>query len=76
MGTKSEWLAHIAEDGRKQTVLEHLDNVAALCAEFASAFGAEEAGRLVGEAHDIGKYSKAFQKRLSGGARVDHATAG
>ena len=76
MGTKSEWLAHIAEDGRKQTVLDHLDNVAALCAEFASAFGAEEAGRLVGEAHDIGKYSKAFQKRLSGGARVDHATAG
>ena len=26
--------------------------------------------------HDIGKYSAAFQKRLQGGAKVDHATAG
>ena len=26
--------------------------------------------------HDLGKYTEAFQKRLAGGSRVDHATAG
>lgn len=68
--------AHIAEDGRKQTVLEHLEGTAELCAGFAAAFGAEEQGRLAGMAHDIGKYSDAFQRRLDGGEPVDHSTAG
>lgn len=68
--------AHIAEDGRKQTVLEHLEGTAELCAGFAAAFGAEEQGRLAGMAHDIGKYSNAFQLRLDGGEPVDHSTAG
>ena len=71
-----EYLAHISEDGHTQTVLEHLENTAELCAGFAKAFGAEEQGRLIGKAHDIGKCSDAFQKRLSGGHIVDHATAG
>ena len=72
----TNYLAHIAEDGRIQTVLEHLSNTAELCARFASAFGAEEQGRLIGLAHDIGKCSTEFQNRLSGGYIVDHATAG
>lgn len=71
-----EYLAHIAEDGRKQTVQAHLEGTAALCEEFASSFGAGEQGRLAGLAHDIGKYSSAFQARLLGGDKVDHATAG
>ncbi len=70
------YFAHIAEDGRKQTVLEHLEGTAELCARFARAFGAEEQGRLVGMAHDLGKTSKEFQARLQGGPIVDHATAG
>lgn len=70
------YLAHIAEDGREQSVLEHLTGTAKLCARFASAFGAEEQGRLAGLAHDIGKYSEAFQRRLHGGPKVDHSTAG
>ncbi len=74
MGTK--WLAHIAEDGREQTVLKHLEGTAKLCGEFASVFDAEEIGYLTGMAHDIGKYSEAFQRRLRGGPKVDHATAG
>ena len=70
------YLAHISQDGRRQTVLEHLDGTAELCAGFAAAFRAEDQGRLTGLAHDLGKYSAAFQRRLNGGAKVDHATAG
>lgn len=70
------YLAHIAPDGRQQTVQEHLEGTAELCARFAAAFGAEEQGRLIGMAHDIGKTSKEFQARLQGGPIVDHTTAG
>ena len=71
------YLAHIAQDGRQQTVSEHLNGTAELCADFAAAFGAEGQGRLAGLAHDLGKYSAAFQRRLGGSTEhVDHATAG
>lgn len=73
---ETTFLAHASEDGRTQTVLEHLEHTAELSARFAGAFGAEAQGRLIGLAHDIGKCSDAFQKRLLGGAVVDHATAG
>ena len=59
-----------------QSVKDHLDGTAALASCFAAAFGAESHGNLAGLAHDIGKYSDGFQKRLQGGPRVDHATAG
>ncbi len=42
----------------------------------AAPFGAEELGRLAGLSHDLGKYSMEFQRRLAGGPKVDHATAG
>lgn len=70
------FLAHRSEDGREQTVEEHLNAVALMSGRFAKAFGAEEQGRLIGKAHDIGKCSAAFQERLQGGRIVDHATAG
>ncbi len=72
------YLAHISEDGlRCQTVAEHLRGTADLCAGFAAAFGAEEQGRLAGLAHDLGKYSDAFQRRIRGSTEhVDHSTAG
>lgn len=71
-----KFLAHKAEDKREQTIQEHLNGTADLCAGFAAAFGAEDQGRLAGLAHDLGKYSAAFQRRLNGGPKVDHATAG
>ena len=52
-------------------------------AEFASAFGGGELGRLLGLWHDAGKYSAAFQERLAAlgdphamevAGRVDHST--
>ena len=72
----SVFLSHISEDGREQTVIDHLNGTARRSAAFASDFGSEDFGRLVGLAHDIGKNSQAFQKRLKGGPKVDHATAG
>lgn len=71
-----QYLAHIAQDGRKQTVGEHLQGTAALAKEFAHPFGGEEQAKLVGLAHDLGKYTAGFQHRLAGGPKVDHATAG
>ena len=70
------YLAHIAPDGREQTVQEHLIGTAKLAEEFGKSFGGEEQARLAGLAHDIGKYSDAFQRRFQDGPRVDHSTAG
>lgn len=66
----------------------HLAEVAHLCGEFSSAFGAADWGVALGGWHDLGKYSVAFQdyltrtcdpdageeKNLRG--RVDHSTFG
>ena len=73
---KDLFYAHISEDGRKQTVLEHLEGTARLASEFAEVFGEAQLGQLVGLAHDIGKYTPGFQKRLNGGPKVDHLSAG
>lgn len=73
----SKALAHISADGlRTQTVADHLRGTAALCRDFADVFGASEYGYAAGLLHDIGKYSTAFQRRLQGGEKVDHSTAG
>lgn len=71
-----EYLAHLTVDGRKQQVLDHLVGTASLCSSFAAAFDAAEQGQLAGIAHDIGKFSDAFQRRLHGAPKGDHATAG
>lgn len=76
MTDQHPYLAHLSDDGRKQTVLDHLKGTADRCAAFAAAFGAEAQGGLAGLAHDLGKYSDAFQRRLTGGEPVDHSTAG
>lgn len=68
--------AHIREDGKTQTVEAHLEGTAQRCAQFADSFAEAQRGYLLGYAHDIGKYSEEFQRRLLGGPRVDHATAG
>ena len=68
--------AHKTSDGRVQTVEEHLSGTASLAAEFGESFGAGEYGFLAGMAHDIGKYSEEFQRRLDGGPKVDHSSAG
>lgn len=60
-----------------QTVKEHCENVSEIARRFAETFGAGDTAALCGLAHDIGKYSKAFQKRIwEDGPKVDHSTAG
>jgi len=70
-----------------QPLENHLDGVSTLAAHFASAFAAEQWGRLAGLWHDIGKYSDDFQNYLRAAssldvhnadsvARTDHSTAG
>ncbi len=73
-----DFLAHISEDGlRNQTVTEHLRGTAMLAAGFGSAFGAEKQAEFAALFHDIGKFSREFQRRIRGnGGRVDHSTAG
>jgi CRISPR-associated endonuclease/helicase Cas3 len=62
---------------RWQGLREHLLCVADTAECFAAKFGAGELGRLAGLLHDVGKYSKPFQRKLMGEAlRVDHSTAG
>lgn len=74
------YLAHQSEDGRSQTLREHLSGTAVRAASCAASFHEVEMGRFLGQFHDIGKYSKEFQSYLRGeGGRkgsVDHATFG
>lgn len=71
------WLAHKAEDGRQQLLREHLENTARLAGRFAAPFGGEAQAELAGLGHDLGKYSREFQRRLEGSPeKPDHSTAG
>jgi len=59
-----------------QTIIEHATNVANLAKTNGHTWGGDFA-YACGLAHDIGKYSEEFQKRIGGGSlKVDHATAG
>ena len=72
-----KYIAHKREDGEEQTIIEHLNNTAEMCSEFAKCIDLPEYGALVGKLHDIGKYSNEFQKRINGATiAVDHSTAG
>lgn len=74
---QSPYLAHTSSSGEAQLLRDHLSHTSQLCAKFSAAFDAQEQGTLAGMAHDIGKYSDAFQRRLAGSSqRVDHSTAG
>lgn len=67
-----------------EPLVDHLTAVAERCRAFASSFGAEELGSLVGALHDVGKSSIPAQNRLLvlGGAKagiahsVNHSGAG
>lgn len=62
---------------KAQSIKDHCEQVAELARSFAECFGAGDAAALCGLAHDIGKYSKEFQRRIwEDGPKVDHSTAG
>lgn len=74
-----EYYAH-ARDGEDkskwQRLIDHLKNTADLAEVFGRDAGVESLARIAGLLHDLGKFSTEFQKRLEGGPRVDHSTAG
>lgn len=74
------FFAHSSDNNdhsRWQLLAQHLHNVGKLASLRATAFGGEAPARLQGELHDLGKYTAAFQRRLTGDPRsVDHSTWG
>lgn len=73
-----DYVAHVSEDGnRAESVITHLQEVAEMASGFADVFSKGEWGYAAGILHDIGKYSREFQRRiLQNGPKVDHSTAG
>lgn len=70
-------IAHKTEDGREQTVLEHLQGTASRCAGFADGLPWQSMAREIALWHDVGKYSAAFQRRIRGeNIRAEHSLAG
>lgn len=75
-----DYYAHSGRDPGKsdwQLLKEHLFAVARLAGERADLFGLERAAFVAGFFHDLGKYTRAFQRRLDEAKEaVDHSTAG
>jgi len=76
-------MRYYAHSGRKddksdwQILKDHLTSVAGFAGDMAAPLGLGPAARAAGLFHDLGKYTVAFQERLSGrDVRVDHSTAG
>ena len=63
---EEEYLAHIAEDGRKQTVEEHCRNTAEYASNCCKSIGLGNAAYLAGLVHDLGKETMAFQEYIKG----------
>lgn len=61
---------------RWQPLRTHLTSVAEQARNFARPFKAGDWAYLAGLWHDLGKFTHAFQRRLDGGPRVDHSSAG
>jgi CRISPR-associated endonuclease Cas3-HD len=71
------YIAHKREDGKEQSLLEHLNNTAQRAAYYASFFCKDKLAYICGLLHDIGKYSDEFQNRIkNNGELCDHSTAG
>lgn len=72
-----KYIAH-KNEGREQSVQEHLEGTAKLAGTFAEKFDKEEWGYCCGMLHDIGKYSEEFQRKIKEDTaeQVDHSTAG
>lgn len=59
-----EYLAHIADDGREQTVGEHLRSAAEYSSRALAPAGLCEAGYLCALLHDCGKYTELFDRYI------------
>lgn len=70
------YYAHRSDDGRWQTIAEHLEGTAKLAQEYCIDLLKPMAEKIA-KYHDIGKYAKTFQKRLEGASvSFCHAVCG
>ncbi|MCL2035188.1 MAG: CRISPR-associated endonuclease Cas3'' [Oscillospiraceae bacterium] len=78
MKQKEIFIAHSHEDCKEyHSLLNHLHGAAESAGKFAEKFGCGELAKSIALAHDIGKYSIKFQKRIRGvKLTVDHSTPG
>jgi CRISPR-associated endonuclease/helicase Cas3 len=91
MPASSLFFAHLRSSREGQLLKDHLLNVTAITSRLAAKIGMPRVGALIGVAHDLGKYSTAFQDYLhkvvadaamemepdfSLRGSVDHSTAG
>lgn len=88
----ARYLAHVRRDGETfilHDLREHLLGVGQRAEEYAGAFGGADWAKVAGIWHDLGKYSREFQRRIKSRSgydpeahlegpvgRVDHSTAG
>jgi|CXWL01.1.fsa_nt_gi CRISPR-associated endonuclease/helicase Cas3 len=62
------YIAHVrSSDKNRQTVADHLQEVAGIAKQLAAKINVSEAGELIGLLHDFGKYSAAFQTYIQSG---------
>lgn len=71
-----EYLAHIAEDGRTQTVLEHCMETARYAAECLAPVQLDAVVFLAGLVHDLGKYEMPYQEYLINAAYSEDVRRG
>lgn len=91
MKRTSEYVAHVRKNGEIHSLEDHLMGTGDLTSKFAGKINCQELGRIIGDLHDIGKYSSQFQNYIktatgiidfdiddknSSETRVDHSTAG
>ncbi len=66
-----------ADGNKRQTLMSHIDGVKNKAALFAQNFESGAWGALLGDWHDLGKFTTAFQRyMLEGGTQVEHAAPG
>jgi len=65
MALKLQFIAHRRKkDGMTQNLWEHLKEVSDLAGQFANKVGLEDAGKIIGLLHDLGKASKEFDQYI------------
>lgn len=86
MKDTAEYIAHVNTSSETQSVADHQKGTSQLSAVFASSFGCAAWGEVLGAWHDMGKYSRDFQKYIrqctglleegESTGKVDHTSAG
>jgi len=70
-----EYIAHISEDGRMQSLDEHLTGTASRAKSFAETFHSADWAFYAGIIHDLGKANPAFQSYLKKVRGINHSDA-